>query len=143
MFKFCHLHILKNFYQYEVDNLAGNSFSLESLLLSKFLRNVDSNYVMLWMECQFFDSDYMHASHKSKLHMTLTFKLIFKFLFFKVFFLKIFFIDKYSFKWLIFSNTDVQLVIRKESGIPMFTCKYFVFRRFCHMTDHVINYGGP
>lgn len=84
---FIHVQILsftyfKNFYQYEVDNLAGNSFSLESLLLSKFLRNVDSNYVMLWMECQFFDSDYMHVSHKSKLHMTLTFKLIFEFLFF-------------------------------------------------------------
>lgn len=59
-----YFHILKNFYQYEVDNLAGNSFSLESLLLSKFLRNVDSNYVMLRMECQFFDSDYMHAITK-------------------------------------------------------------------------------
>lgn len=58
---------------------------LLKVCLSKFWRNVDSKYVMLWMECQFFDSYYMHASHKSKLHMTLTFKLIFNVFFFLVF----------------------------------------------------------
>lgn len=37
----------------------------------------------------------------------------------------------------------LNFVSQKESGIPMFTCEYFVFRRFCHMTDHVINMEAP